>query len=99
MGAKLYASDPGDNPVHFSPAQETPVLDLSGEWRFSLDRGNSGEFRIGLTKLCKTALSFPGFSNRRDTATRSVHRRRGPLPLRPQLVRARRLQSLPNRAA
>lgn len=43
-----------------STAQETPVLNLSGEWRFSLDRGNSGEFRNWFNQSLPDRIKLPG---------------------------------------
>jgi len=43
-----------------SSAQERPTLDLSGEWRFAMDRSNQGEDKSWFLRTLADRIKLPG---------------------------------------
>lgn len=46
--------------IGVASAQDAPKVDLSGEWRFSLDRGNNGEYRNWYYQSLPDRIQLPG---------------------------------------
>ncbi len=43
-----------------SPSQQRPTLDLSGEWRFAMDRSNQGEDKSWFLRSLADTIKLPG---------------------------------------